>query len=139
MSQENQTTSNLNWREKTEWAVRGPQFTIVVSKHQQLARHETGPNVWCVYAYIYPEHPYFKEFKGTDLWQEATSIMPLHGGCSYLDYPGYQGEITSVKVGADYNHYRDEYFTHYATAEDAAEVFKDAQILFNWLESRCVL
>ena len=70
------------------------------------------------------------------MWQDATSVMPLHGGASLLEYPMYEGKVTSVKVGADYHHLYDDDYTHYATKEDAGSVFDDAEELFRWLTNR---
>jgi hypothetical protein len=44
--------------------------------------------------------------------------------------------FTSMQVGADYHHLHDDHFTHYATREDAYEVFEDAQRLYDWLEAK---
>ncbi|AET91057.1 hypothetical protein BYI23_B004500 [Burkholderia sp. YI23] len=95
-----------------------------------------GPHRWAVYAYIYPKHPHFSAFSGANLWQEATAVLHLHGSCSYLEYPMYDGKVTSVKVGADYHHLHDDRFTYYATQAEAREVFKDADELFAQLQTR---
>ena len=145
MSQASSNIANMEARikslpaytEKHEWRLRGTGFTAVVSKHEVTGVFDEGDHRWCVYAYIYPSHPYFKEFSGTNIWQPATEPMPLHGGCTYLYYHrNHDGTITSIQVGCDYNHLGDEYFTHAATKEAAHQVFKDAESLFNWLESR---
>ncbi|PRF54660.1 hypothetical protein C6Q15_28260 [Burkholderia multivorans] len=62
-------------------------------------------------------------------------MLPLHGGCTLLEYPMYDGKIASVKVGADYHHLHDTRFTHYATADEARLVFEDADELFDKLQS----
>jgi len=123
------------WKHKDEWRMEGKNFLIVVSRHSvKVGQYDPdGGNRWCVYAFIYPPHPYFHMFEGEDFWQEATSIMPLHGGCSKLEYPTYDGSITSVKVGADYNHLYDNHFTNMSLKEDVSEVFKDAEELHMWL------
>ena len=72
------------------------------------------------------------------MWQDATSVMPLHCGCSLLEYPMYEGKVTAVKVGADYNHLHDQRFTHLSTPGDALEVFADADHLHDWLSSRTI-
>jgi hypothetical protein len=97
---------------------------------------ETGPHRWAVYAYIYPQHPHFARFSGNSGLQPATQAMPLHGGATFLRYQcrTATGEVSSVKVGADYNHLFDEAFTFYATPEQAVEVFDDAAKLLDWLE-----
>jgi hypothetical protein len=126
------------WSHKDEWRRSGEHFLVVVSRHAVQVDEEfgEGPHIWCVYAYIYPEHPHFAAFNGPHMWQDAASMMPFHRGPSYLDYPTHEGKVTSVKVGADYNHLYDDRFTHYATAEDAYSVFSDAQDLHYWLTAK---
>jgi hypothetical protein len=127
----------MNWEHKDEWHSHGKDFLIVV-KHHTVVVHESnyyeGPHRWCVYAYIYPKHPHFAKFDGPDMWQDAAAEMPLHGGPSLLRWHrGDDGKPTSVQVGADYNHLHDDYFTQYSTADDAREVFIDAERLHAWL------
>lgn len=128
--------AGIEWRHKDEWRKRGQDFLIVVSRHSVASEYPDGPNRWAVYAYIYPKHPHFAAFDGPKMWQDATAVMPLHGGCSLLEYPMYEGVVSSVKIGADYNHLHDDSFAHYATQDDAAEVFSDAAELYQWLSIR---
>lgn len=125
------------WKHKEEWHQRGNNFLVVVKRHTKQV-DEINPSevsqCWCVYAYIYPEHLIFEKFEGDSMCQAATDPMPLHGGCSYLQWHrDANGNPTSVQVGADYNHLYDEEFTHYATPEDAYDVFRDADALFQHL------
>ena len=123
-----------SWKHKDEWRRNGKNFAVVVSRHMESTIGGDGPNRWCVYAYIYPKHPYFSEFdQAGPMYQNAASAMPLHGGPSLLEFPMYDGKVSSAKVGADYNHIYDDAFTHYATKDDAYEVFRDAEKLFDWL------
>lgn len=135
---ENAPRAVTEWDHKDEWRKFGRGFMVIVSRHNARSSLDLdeGPHRWCVYAYIYPKHPYFARFNGPHMWQEAATRMPLHGYPSLLEYPMYDGKITSVKVGADYNHLHDDRFTHYATQDDAAEVFSDADELFVWLSDR---
>lgn len=124
-----------DWAHKDIWTKRGKHFTVEVSRHTVEARDYRGPNRWAVYAYVYPKHPHFKKFHGESLFQPATEPMPLHGGASLLRYHfDAANVITSVQVGADYDHLHDAPFTYMATAEDAASVFSDADELVKWLE-----
>ena len=107
-------------------------FAIEISRHYGTQDEYEGPHRWAVYAYVYPSHPHFGKFDGPNLWQDATQVLPLHGGCSYLDYPVHDGKVTCVKVGADYHHLHDD-FTHCATADEAYRVFRDADELFDAL------
>lgn len=123
-----------DWKPRCLWHKRGEGFSVEVSLHYVDAQYGQGENRWCVYVYVFPKHPYFSKFKGTDIFQEATESMPLHAGCSYLRYEGDGESISAVKVGCDYNHLHDDHFTHYATKNDAWEVFYDANTLFDWME-----
>jgi hypothetical protein len=125
------------WDHKDVWRRRGKDFLIEVTRHSvDFVDHWEGPNRWAVYAYIYPKHPHFGVFDGPHIWQDATSVLHLHGGCSFLEYPMYDGKVTSVKVGADYHHLHDDRFTNYATPAEAHEVFSDANELFEQLQNR---
>jgi len=124
------------WDHKDEWHLSGIHFLVTVRRHSQSTDEYLGPNRWAVYAFIYPKHPYFCEFSGGQMWQDAAIAMPLHGGPSLLEYPMHKGEITSVKIGSDYNHLHDEEFSHYATKDDAAHVFGDAETLHAWLTTK---
>lgn len=124
------------WDHKDVWRRRGKDFLIEITRHNGLASDWDGPHRWAVYAYIYPKHPHFVEFKGASLWQDATTVLHLHGSCSYLEYPMFDGKVTSVKIGADYHHLHDDRFTHYGTPAEAYEVFSDADELFEQLQTR---
>jgi hypothetical protein len=124
------------WRHKDEWRKKGEHFLLVVSKHVVSAdpKLSEGPNRWCLYAYIYPEHRLFGQFRGDDMLQPAAEDLPLHGGCSFLClHTDVGGKITSIQVGADYNHLHDERFCGAETPEEAWEVFRDAEVLFRHL------
>lgn len=126
-----------NWDHKDEWRRRGTDFMVTITRHSSSLQDEwEGPHRWSVYAYIYPKHPHFAAFSGPAMYQDAASQLFFHGGPSFLEYPMYEGKVTSVKVGADYHHLHDERFTHYATAADAREVFEDADELFLQLQTR---
>lgn len=126
-----------NWRHKDSWGRRGKDFMVEITRHSvEPVDYWEGPNRWAVYAYIYPAHPHFAAFQGPAIYQDASAQLHFHGGCSFLEYPMYDGKVTCVKVGADYHHLHDERFTHYATADDAYTVFGDADELFEQLQAR---
>ncbi len=133
---------SASWNRKELWRRAGDGFSVEVSRHECTPDdYGKGPHRWAVYAYIYPKHPHFKNFSGDSMFQDASNIMPFHGGPSYLRWhvdAGPEKTITSVQVGADYDHLYDSPFTHMATAEDADEVFADAEALFIWLQERSV-
>lgn len=130
-----------DWKHKDMWTREGKNFIVQVSRHsvnvEDPACYDSDHGQrWCVYAYIYPKHPHFAKFEGPNIWQDATSIMPLHAGCSLLKYPMYDGKVTSVHVGCDYNHLHDERFTQMKTQADAYSIFRDADELYDWLQER---
>lgn len=130
-----------DWKHKDEWKRYGKDFLVSVTRHS-VAVDEHGfydsdlGHRWCVYAYIYPKHPHFAKFDGPQMYQDAASCMPFHGGPSLLEYPMYDGAVTSVKVGCDYNHLHDWPYTRMANKEEALGVFADADELYNWLQER---
>lgn len=80
----------MDWDHKDLWRKRGADFLVEVSRHSEPVREESGcfdaegPHRWCVYAYVYPKHPHFANFDGTDrMSQDAASALPLHGGPSF--------------------------------------------------------
>lgn len=131
------------WRRKELWSRKTATFCVEVSRHDEeplsAISPELGPHRWCVYAYLYPAHPRFQKFDGTNsFFQSACSELPLHGvitGASYLQYHyAGGGQTVCIQVGADYNHLRDERFSH-TEPENSGEVFDDAERLFSYLQS----
>lgn len=123
------------WKKQEIWARRSKNFLVQVSHTVVPAEPMEGPNRWCVYAYIYPDHPHFKNFSGSDMWQGAASIMPGHSYPSLLrNHCDEAGKKLSVQVGFDYNHLHDELFRLMETPEEANVVFSDAERLRDWLE-----
>jgi hypothetical protein len=125
------------WLKKDQWSTRGKDYMVQISRHTvgvSSYAPDEGINRWAVYAYIYPKHRHFSRFEGLDMWQEAASALPLHAGPSYLRaHRDDEGNITSYQVGSDYHHLYDDRFADYADLEEAYEVKRDAQELFDWL------
>jgi len=136
------------YRKVEEWKLEGKHFLVTVKHHTVDLLPECGifsgefsgegPHRWCIYAYIYPEHPYFVKFDGSeDMCQDAALALPLHCGPSFMR--AHQRfcsvAICSYQVGCDYNHLYDEHYTNMATQEEARSVFEDAEVLFDWLEN----
>lgn len=112
------------------WIKRGITFAVEVSRYDTFP--DPGPYKWAVYAYIYPRHPHFSQFEGDSIFQDAASVMPLHRYCSLLWYYRVNSEeVNSIKVGADYNHFGDD-FTFEETPPQ--KVVDDANILYRWLK-----
>ena len=134
---------NDDWRHKNEWGKDGRGFLVVVSQHSVPVDNDLwlreGPHRWCIYAYIYPSHPHFAKFSGPDMWQDAASCMPMHGGTSFLRWHyDDNGKPTSVQVGCDYNHLDDNRYTHMANRDEAKAVFNDADDLHQWLSAKAL-
>jgi hypothetical protein len=55
----------------------------------------------------------------------------LHSYCSYFKKHSDGAKVTSIQIGADYDHLHDEKYTYIKTAWDATEIFSDAQALFD--------
>lgn len=127
----------MDWNHKDEWRKPGKDFLVTVTRHTSspsVIDLDEGPNRWAVYAYIYPKHPLFGTFDGEHIYQQATESLPFHCGCSFVrKHLSADGVVQSYQAGADYHHYGDEHFTHFATKEEAHEVFIDAEMLFNRL------
>lgn len=126
-----------DWNKKDIWSKRGKDFMVQISRHEKSSQPQyfgEGINCWAVYAYIYPEHRLFDRFEGSDMWQEAASCLPLHKGPSFLKiHRNDTGDICSYQVGADYSHAYDEHFSEYSNLDEAYQVKRDAQELFDWL------
>lgn len=125
------------WKHRDLWALRHEGFTVEVSRHVEHAHEELslGPNSWCVYVYVYPEHPLFESIDLNEgIWPAVLANFPLHEGCSFFwVHQEFGGKVTSVQIGCDYNHYGDNCYTHMATKAEASSVFRDAEELFDWM------
>ena len=130
---------------KEEWRLRGPDFSVKISRHNVAPDDYRGRNRWAVYAYIYPHHRLFNQISEDSSIYDVPEL-PLHGGCTFFavhraggaraKQPGAvvgPNGITSYEIGCDYDHLGDERFTFMRTAEDAAAVFADARDLYKAL------
>ena len=123
-----------SWKQHQSWFLRGKTFSVEVKLHSEKSVFDDGTEGefrWCVYAYVFKTHALFSTFESDRIYQAATENIPLHGGCSYLTR-----SPDVVKVGCDYNHLHDSFYTYLAGSEDSISVFQDANNLFDWLESR---
>lgn len=122
----------------THWKREGQDFRVEVA-HWTRKPYDTteyGENHWNVYVYFYPNHPYFCSFDGNDMFQDAAIDVPLHGGVSLLQNITVNGSPTSVCVGCDYGHLHDDHFSRISKPAEAAEVFRDADQLYEWCADR---
>ena len=128
------------WVHKDIWRKYGNKFLIEVSRHdQELSEIDRafgrGPNLWTIYAYIYPGHPRFSAFEGSDMWQPAASALPMHGGPSFMHVHESKGVITSYQVGCDYRHLHDDYFSTMG-ADEVGRFMDDADEIFEYLSAK---
>lgn len=122
---------SVEWKHKDLWILRHKNFAVEVSRHIAQAHEELGfgPNRWCVYVYVHPDHPLFESIDlNSGMWQDALANFPLHGGCSFFEV-----HQKCVQIGCDYNHYGDDRYSHMATKAEASSVFRDAEELFDWM------
>lgn len=124
-------------KHKDEWKLVDPKdtFCVTITRHLRATFHPTirdaveYVNQWCVYAYIYPAHRLFSDCCIYS-YSPAIDDLPFHGGITYRRVNTDHNKYTSVQLGADYNRDGDQRFWHYATKEEAHEVFRDAYRLF---------
>lgn len=90
-----------------------------------------GEHTWCLYVIIGPKHRKSRRARAnkrdydTDL---GDKIYPnWHCGCTY-----YSKQKTYVKIGCDYNHVGDEYFSHCDKLPQ--EILDDAEQLYKFFE-----
>lgn len=124
------------WRKSETWRRSGDGFLIEVYHYTAYGQesYDDGLHRWNVYAYVHPDHPHFKKFSGSAMWQDAATAMPFHGGPSFLRwFYDDDGGPVSVKVGGDYHHLGDDHFSFMAAPLEASQVFDDADQLYDWL------
>lgn len=139
--EEKQTGSEaaIEWSPKREWWFNGRDFLIQVKHHISQSSDREGPNLWNVYAFIYPKHPHFAKFQGETIFQDAASEMPFHWNASYCRaHYDAKGAVTAYQVGSDYDHLHDAYYRQ-SEPEDGkpdSRVLRDAEDLIRWLTIR---
>lgn len=124
----------MNWDHKDIWRKREDKFLIEISRHEvDYKEKDKGSSRWCIYIYIYPGYFLFEKILKEGRHSDIINDMPLHGGESYFQkHINEKGEITSIQIGADYDHLHDDRYSFYNTKENASSVFADADNLFNW-------
>lgn len=123
--------------ESQEWLFQyGDEGFAVTVKHwwRAPAPAERIVHKWNVYVYIYPTHPLHKTFNGDGLFQDAICEMPLPRTCSFCrTQHNNKGEPQTIEVGVDYAHLCDDHIKNFATREDAIQMFRDADILIDYM------
>ena len=109
----------------------GNQFNVEI-KHTYRGLDElTGSHTWCLYVTIGTEHRKSRRARANKCDYDTNlgdKIYPnWHGGCSY-----YSKQKTYVRIGCDYNHLGDDYFTH--CDKLPREILDDAEKLYQFFE-----
>lgn len=94
-----------------------------------------GEHTWCLYVILGKNHPLSDKARnnscGYDLSLGDNLYHGWHGGCTY-----YNKQDSYVKIGCDYCHLGDEYFTHEESMPH--EVLNDAADLYRFFEDEDV-
>jgi hypothetical protein len=127
-----------DWSNRKSWYMRSLTHTVEVVMWTTGESSNRGPYRWNVYAYIFDNHPYYRQIDpvGSHL-QAAVLAMPWHGLPSWFCAKmKLHNHLQHLEIGSDYNHSGDERFTYAGSANEAAEVFRDARQLFDWLSAK---
>ena len=153
--------ATLNPKFSLRWhsALPSAYFSVELTCHLGPEDDWMGPFRWCLYAHIFSSHPLYAELEveasagdgAVPLWSTVCQSLPFHKGCTYTALL-QEASTTYWKLGSDYNHLHDDYFTKLSPeilqshslltkeAQDYAELphytdlLNDAQCLFERLE-----
>ncbi|MNV72763.1 hypothetical protein D3C71_1658750 [compost metagenome] len=118
-----------------EWILKTETFGILI-----FCSKRTDDWVWTMYALVYDNHPLFNT-------PQSVCDLEFHGGCTYdekftvepargVRYD-WQKASTYLKIGCDYNHAWDEFYTRCDPADGIpAAIQRDAQRLYDDLAAR---
>ncbi len=123
-----------NFKKTKQWIAPGNGFSVEVQAWISIDGY-----IWNLYAHIFETHPIFED-------NQAINNLPVHGGVSYdsesVNQPlggvryDWQKVSKVKKVGCDYNHLGDDYFTLCDGSEGMpTEIERDAKELFEFLEN----
>ena len=128
------SSDEITWAHKNVWSFRSKNFCVEVSRHVATRLDGEDENIWCIYAYIWKEHPSFRLFKK----DESPFNQPHFEVHSYPSYYrahiNKDGDVMSHQIGWDYNHDGDSRYLEYKTKDDAGSVFWDAKNLIRQLK-----
>jgi hypothetical protein len=137
---------SAGWEQVESWRKRGENFLVEVKHFEAKSYADTalamneGPHRWALYAYLYPQHPFFGECDPQGgMWQRVACYLSGHMYCSFSDVHARlkkdgTPEVTSFQFGWDYHHldYDERYTQMEPGAADA--VFADGERLFEYLK-----
>jgi hypothetical protein len=111
------------------WWNKGKSFSIEI-RHIDGSEH--WKNRWYVYVYLFPTFQDFESYK--ESYMDVELPFDFHGGATYSNFKyDKDGNILSKCYGCDYAHAYDEHFSNYETIDDAYEVKRDAEEIYNIL------
>ncbi len=92
---------------------------------------------WFIYICLFKTHSLFPFFENvtSENYFSADTKVEMHGGVTFFQRQyNDAAELTSVKIGCDYQHYGDDRF---GEEEDSATVYEDAKELHIFLNEKC--
>ncbi len=128
----------INWSKSKVWQTKAKNFSIEIIRRnhiQTINPYDEGIYRWFLYIYIFKKHYLFKkiDINKCIYKQLELSKIPFHGGFTYFEFIKVESNNNHdyFKIGADYQHYRDERFSF---DNHSSEVFEDARILYEYLD-----
>lgn len=132
--------SDISWRKKDVWTHRESSFCVEVSRHDGPKLDGSVENIWCVYAYVWNNHPAFNLFKKDETPFNQPSFEVHSYPSYYRPHINKDGEVTAHQIGWDYNHDGDWHYLTCKSKDEAGSVFWDAEKLIeqlrNWGDER---
>lgn len=123
-----------DWKHKDVWSHREKSFLVEVSRHVDSTLDGEDENKWCVYVYVWDNHPAFKLFNKDERPLNQPSFE-VHGYPSYYrPHINKDGIVTAHQLGWDYNHDGDSHYLGLKTKDEAGSVFWDASKLIEQLK-----
>lgn len=128
------------WHKSRTWSQRFTKlgFAIEISHHTLEGAQPHEANGWCLYAFIYQDHPLFDQIESeSEYFSSCLNDVPFHGGCTFVKFHQTwkkDGTIGSKQIGCDYSHYRDDYYMSVDVEEEPPHfMLNGAKILAEYL------
>jgi hypothetical protein len=123
------STLDINsFKKLTRWVFNsGKGYTLELTHHidtqtahEPFPSAERGPNRWCIYLQLASARLNLETLP-TDELSSLAALLPFHGGCTYLKLHSKENwkkePVYFIKLGCDYNHLYDTYYTLHALEE----------------------
>ena len=115
------------WENMESWLKKGITFNVEV-KRWSYTSNKILKNMWNIYVYYFRLDDDFDKVKENN---DDLLGYNFHGGITY-----HKVEDSFIRIGCDYAHAGDDRFHTYSTKEEALEVFKDADEIYQYLINR---